>query len=382
MLGIVLTLALAATPTTALPKDVFARDRAIGATPGLPRLTTDLLLGRAGAERRLEARLAKPADNPGDAQLEGYQQLCGFYFRKQQFAEGLRTCIAAETIKQGSTGNMIDLHRAYAAAGPVSWSSNSVRIALTNGQRTTARRGATLVDTLIDTGTEIGIVSQGAATALQARPLGNPLQVGTTTTPIDGKLVQIDRVEVGNAELRRLTALVIPDEQAAMMGAQLVIPLPALIGLGRLAYLDHGKALALGADAPALGSNRAPLYWDESGVGFAVRLAGGVRGAHFDSGAETTWFFPAAAPILSAAERATRRSYQRKIAGLGGARTEQASVYRNVTLTVGTSRWHFPQIEMAEKDENGESARIGIQLFDRFRTVVLDFRRMQMSAGD
>lgn len=382
MLVAALSLALAAVQATALPADIFERDRAIGATPGITRSIADLLLGRPDAARKLETALAA-GHGSSDQRLEAYQRLCGFYFREQRFADGVRICSAAEGIEKGSAGNMIDLHRAYlAGAGPAKWSSGSVRIPLRNGQLAIAQGGSGSIVVLIDTGAELGVISRSAATALQARPVGSPLQIGTTTTPIDGELVQVESIAIGNAQLRHLIALVIPDEQAAIMGAQLVIPLSALTTLGRMAYLDHGRMLVLGDAVPRLGASRSPLYWDESGVGFAVRFAGGVRGVHFDSGSERTWLFPAAGSALSPAERGTRQSIKRKIAGLGGERTEDASVYRNVAVTVAGRRWQFPNIEMAEKDENGEAARAGIQLFERFRTVVLDFRRMQMSVSN
>jgi hypothetical protein len=36
---------------------------------------------------------------------------------------------------------------------------------------------------------------------------------------------------------------------------------------------------------------------------------------------------------------------------------------------------------MAAQVENGEAARVGVNLLERFRTVVLDFDQMQMSVA-
>ena len=239
-----------------------------------------------------------------------------------------------------------------------------------------------IVHQMIDTGAEIGVVSQSAAALLGAHSLDAPVQIGTTTTPVTGGIVRIDHVVIGDGVLLGLTAVVIPDEQARIMEAGLVIPLSALLPHGRLAYLDHGRVLTLGAAAPPLGRSRAPLYWDESGVGFAARFAGGVRAVHFDSGSLRTYLFPAADSALSAAERATGQARRRTISGLGGARVEDARLFRGVTIGIAGHAWRFPEIEMAEADENGEAARIGTGLLHRFRTVVLDFNRMRLSVAN
>jgi len=374
-------LLLGTAPSAELPRDIFVRDQVIGSQPGIKRLMADLLLARPRAASALEKALARGA-GVRDDRLDAYLQLCGFYFREQLYASGLRSCLAAEAIKKGAAANMIDLHRAFQQVGRVRWSSGAVRVSLTGGQATRVRHAGGTTEALIDTGAEIAIVSNRVAVLLGARPLGAQLAIGTTTTPVDGGLVLIDRVAIGNATLSNLTAFVLPDAQAKYAELDLVIPLSALLPFGRIAYVDHGAMLLLGTAAPPLGPARAPLYWDESGVGFAAQFAGGRRGVHFDTGSKRTWLFPAALPVLSAAERATVRPHKRTIGGVGGERVEDASIARNVRMGIAGQGWHFDEIEVAAKDENGEAARVGTGLFGRFSTVVLDFRRMQMSVSD
>jgi hypothetical protein len=379
-----LTVAFALAAAAAIaqpPVDIFVLDRTIGTRPTVKRLTANLLLGKPDAARQLERALAR-GSGPSEDRIDAYLQLCGFYFREQLYADGLRVCTAAEAIKAGAAGNMIDLQRAFQQAGPSRWSSAAVRIPLQNGQAVLVNHGGTRFAAQFDTGAEIGVISNRIAKLLDARPLGTSLAIGTTTTPVDGGLVQIDRVTLGNATLSNLTAFVLPDEQAKYAELELVIPLSAMLSLGRMAYVDHGSTLLLGRAAPNLGRARTPLYWDESGVGFAVRFGSGTRGVHFDTGSKRTWLFPTALAALSPAERATRRPYKRTIGGLGGERVEDASLLRGVTLRVAGQPWRFDDIEIAEKDENGEAARIGTGLLKRFRTVVLDARRMQMSVAD
>ncbi|HVH37466.1 MAG TPA: hypothetical protein VM757_02625, partial [Sphingomicrobium sp.] len=122
-------LLIAAPAAAQPPPDIFVLDRTIAARPSLQRLTANLLLGRPGAAGQLERSLARSGER-GEARLDAYLQLCGFYFREQRYADGLRVCTAADAIKKGSAGNMIDLLRAFAQAGPVRWSAGAVRIPL------------------------------------------------------------------------------------------------------------------------------------------------------------------------------------------------------------------------------------------------------------
>jgi len=385
VIALVLVLALVLLPGLAsadVPADVFLREEQAASQSRMQRLIVDLLLGRPGATQRLEIALQDSISQSAKDRREAYLQLCGAYFREQRFEDGIRVGMAAEALEKGSAGNMVDLHRAYQRAGPLRWSADSIRIKLRDGQLASARRGKVAIGTLIDSGAEIGLVSVAIAKKLHARELGAKLEVGTTTTAVTGGLVQIDSLEVGNATLLNLTALVISDEQAGYIGSGLILPMQALVEPGRLAYADHGTTLLLGRAAPPLGSNRTRLYWDESGIGFAARFSNGIRGVHLDTGSKRTWLFPAARAVLSRAERATRKAHQRTIGGVGGERVEPAELYRQVEIAVAGRRWRFPEIEMAAENENGEAARVGTGILDRFATVVLDFRRMEMSVED
>ena len=131
---------------------------------------------------------------------------------------------------------------------------------------------------------------------------------------------------------------------------------------------------------PQASGPSAQLYWDPSGVGFEAGFAGGGRAVHFDSGSERTYLYPAALPSLSGPERAGRVPFERKIAGLGGERVEQASRIPAVRLTIAGHEWIVAPIEVAENDEAGEAGRVGAALLDQFETVVLDFERMRMFA--
>jgi len=364
---------------TAVPQDICERDRKVGPEPSVERLVIDVGLGRGDAEKRLENWLATDPRPEADARLAGYQALCGAYFRSQRFGDGVRACSNAERIREGSAANVLELQRALAIVGPSHWSSGGVTIPLRDKQYTEVRSGDARVDAVVDTGAELAVISRSAASALGARPIGGSINLGTTTKPVSGSVVVVDSLEIGDSRLKRLSALVLEDEQLAYSGLNLVIPLSAIVGLRRFAYVDNGKRLLLGDAAPGLGARRTPLYWDESGIGFALDFAGGRRGVHFDSGAARSWLFLAVTDMLSPTERSSGRPSERRIGGIGGERVENGLKFRDVTVQVAGRPWSFAEVEMAEADENGEAARIGTGLLDRFETVIFDTERMQLS---
>jgi hypothetical protein len=236
------------------------------------------------------------------------------------------------------------------------------------------------IEAVIDTGAEMSVMMESVARRLGARPLGSS-SLATTTRPVAGGLAMIDSLTIGTAHLLNVPVAVLPDAQLTLADGT---TLPAILGLsaltsaGKAAFLSHGSILALGDAVPDVQARPVQLYWDPSGIGFEARFAGGMRAVHFDTGSRRTYLFPTAARSLSPAEAATRRPFERKIAGLGGERTEQAFRYERVAIQVGGRSWTVAPMEMAPLDEEGEAARIGVGLMDRFETIILDFANMRM----
>jgi hypothetical protein len=383
LIVVCVALAFLALPARAqdLPADVFQRDRALRGATGIERLTTDLLLGKRHAEAHIIDWLARHPDAPVTQRRDGWLALCAAHFREQRYAEGVPVCTRGEALHPGSAASMIDLMRILAQAAPASWSAPGVRIPLTKGLAT-VRHGDVSIQALLDSGAEVAFVSETVARQLGGRPLTGEATIGTTTTPVAGGLVLFDELQIGDAHLRNVAAVVLSDEQSAYAELTLVLHLAAFTSLRRAAYVDNGATLLLGDAAPRVRGRSTPLYWDESGVGFAVDFARERCGVHFDTGSRRTWLFPAASAALSESEQGSRAPFERRIGGLGGERVEQASKFRNVTMTIAGRAWRFDELEMAEADENGEAARIGTNLFERFGTVALDFERMRMSVAD
>lgn len=389
-LGVALSLVVAIcalpwSPASAqeVPSDPFQRQELLARADrdNIERLALDLAFGRRGAERRIEMWLVAHQNAPIEERVVGWLALCSDRFRRQMFAGALAACEQGDDLRPGAATSIIPLLRAARDVPPLTWSQHGVDLVLEDRQ-VTVSHGDTSVLALVDTGAEIAIVMESVARQLGGRALNGAVSMGTTTAPVAGGLVVFDRLTIGGAELRNLVALVLPDEQLELGESdtlRLVLSLPALTATGRAAFLDHGARLALGDAVPRVRGRSTLLYWDESGIGFGVDFANGKRGVHFDTGSRRTWLFPAAMSAVSAAELAKRQPFTRTIGGLGGERVERASKLADVTLGVAGRTWVLQDIEVAEEDENGEAARIGFNLLDRFEAVVLDFRTMRMS---
>ena len=384
LVGAAAALALSGCAGARLPSDAFQRDALLAARPEdeIDRLTSDLAMGRPLAEERLLSRLGASPSPSRNTLVRGWITLCAEHFRRLRYADGMQSCTMADELEQGSATSVVGLMAALAGKPPPSWSQPGVRIPLRDRAITVVSAGDVAIDAIVDTGAELAVVTATAARRLGAKPAGPNVHVGTTTNAVSGGMVMFEALRVGDSELRNLPAVVLADAELAPAEVEMILSLPVLVSAGRAAFLDNGATLVLGEAAPSPASPTTPLYWAQSGIGFAADFAGGRRGVHLDTGSQRTWLFPVAEEALSEAEQATKSSKVRTIGGLGGQRTEQGAEFRDVVITIAGRAWTFPAIEMAAKNDGGDAARIGLGLFKQARTVVLDFERMQMSLDE
>jgi len=365
----------------AAPQDIFVRAAAVErSSQDAARLIIDVVMGRRGATHRLERWLARNAHASTGARAEALAALCAEHFRRMSYARAADQCERSVEAGMSSDESTLDLARALRDTPPIRWENRYARIELDNGHFEIDTVDGP-VEGLLDTGAEIAVAMESVARRLGARSLGVRLEVGTTTTPVFGEIVVFDRLTVDGAVILNVPALMLPDAQLTMPDGdriEFILGLPALIAAERVAYREHGRALELGTQSPRGRENSTPLYWDESGLGFAADFPGGRRGVHLDTGASRSYLFPAALSVLAPEEVAAGYSIERVIMGLGGASTENTIEYPAISLSVAGHPWRLEEIEVSEEDLNGEAARIGIGLTQEFDTIFLDFGEMRM----
>ena len=348
------------------------------------RLALDVHLGRPTAE---DDTLMWITSNPNALQADRaglWAILCEDRHRRTLYSAALEACQEASRLGSKVTEDFLGLLRSLSKTPPMVWSARSVRVPISKDSDGTRRvvisHDSGPVEAVIDSGAELAIVMESVARRLGARPIGAS-SMGTTTTPVAGAIAVIERLRIGSAELRHVPFMILPDAQLTFpdgTSLPMVLGLAALTSAGKAAFLQHGQLLALGDAVPQIDVPPAPLYWDPSGVGFEAGFAKEPRAVHLDTGSRRNYLFPTAERSLGDQEMLTKIPFERKIAGIGGERTEQAFRFSSVTITIGGQPWTFAPMEMAPENDEGEAARIGAPIMDRFETVVLDFDQMRM----
>ena len=374
--GAVAALVLAGLASSALA-DPYATDRTV---TGEDRIMSDVIFGRPGAIERLRQRLTTaPAASPA-LQKEGWSTLCEHSYHVGQYAQGAKDC--AEAVLRDSDVNTAVIVRLLAAQ-PVPRAEGSARVALSAGAHVPVAAGDYRDFAIADTGAQISVMMESVALAAHVRILGASSSVDTTTTPVRGKIGIVPEVRIGGAVLRDLPVLVLPDHQLSIAGGRVRLPfilsLYALAEFGRVAWLDHGRVLALGDAAPAPTADAVPMIWHPQGI--AVPLDGriGRRAAHLDSGANLSYLFNAGLPMLRAEEVQRLAPSHRRVGGVGGVVDEQGDQLPLATLSMAGRPLVLTDVDVVRDTENGEVARIGEDVLNRYAAAVLDFRTMTFS---
>ncbi len=354
--------------------DPYATDRTV---TGEDRLMSDVIFGRPGAIERLRQRLTTAPAASLALQKEGWSTLCEHSYHIGQYAQGAKDC--AEATARDSDVNTAVIVRLLSTQ-PAPRSEGRARVPLSPGEHLPVIAGDYREFAIADTGAQISVMMESVAQAAHVRILGASSAVDTTTVAVRGKIGIAPEVRIGTATIRDLPVLVLPDRQLTMAGGQVRLPfilsLYALAEFGRIAWLDHGRTLALGDAAPAPGPDAVPMIWHPQGI--AVPLDGriGRRAAHLDSGANLSYLFHTGLDMLRAEEVQKLTASHRQVGGVGGVVDEAIDQLPLATLSLAGRPLLLRDVDVVKDTENGEVARIGEDVLNRYSAAVLDFRSM------
>jgi hypothetical protein len=369
------------TATPALADDPYAAD---GAATGDGRLTADVIFGRTGAIERLRARLHQ-ADASADLQTDGWSTLCEHDYHVGDYALGAKECDQAAA--RGTDANTAKIVRLLAAE-PAPRAEGSARVPLSPGGHIGVIAGDYQGFAIADTGAQISVMMQSVAKLAHVRILGASSSVDTTTTAVAGQIGILPEARIGAATLRDLPVLVLPDRQLILGGGAIRLPfilgLYAMTGFGRVAWLDHGRALALGDAAPAPTAGAVPITWHPVGIGVPIdgvanHGLGGRRQARLDSGANLSYLYRTALPLLKPEDAARLTPSRRQVGGVGGVVEEVIDTLPRATLALAGHPLEFGEIDVAKDPGEGEAALLGEDVLTRYAAAVLDFGTMRFS---
>jgi hypothetical protein len=381
--GVVLALSLAASVQAApLPPDYYAPRTGLDADHAL---LVDVWSGKPETIAALRHHLeATPA--PAIA-ADGWSFLCDFDYHSGLYAQGETDChkaIAANP--SGGDANTLAIIDRVKSLPPPS-SSGSARVALTSGVHIPVHAGDYADFAIADTGAEISVMMQSVAQAAHVNMLGASKDVGGTTGSVSGNIGLLPLVQIGDATVRNIPVLVLPDAQLTITHGKDVVKLPfilslyAMAGFGKVAFLDHDKWLALGAAAPADAAGAVPLMWHPQGIAVPLDGPGGRHAAHFDSGANVSYLFDAGLPLVSDAERAKVSDSTRDIGGVSGVVKETIRKLPVASLTLAGQPLVLKDVDVAKEPDTGEAARLGEDVLQDYSAVIFDFGTMQFSVS-
>ncbi|MBS0279435.1 MAG: aspartyl protease family protein [Proteobacteria bacterium] len=378
-----LALSLLAAPAfAAQTPDFFAPRAGLDADTAL---YLDAWSGRADVEERLRARLREtPA--PANA-ADGWSFLCNFEYHAAQYAKAIPDCEKAIALNpDGGDANTLAIVKLVADQPPPR-AYGSARVPVTRGVHVPVKAGGYDGTAIADTGAQVSVMMQSVAKAAHVKMMGASKEVGSTTATVSGQIGLIPEVRLGDAVVKNIPVLVLPDAQLTISDGKKSVSLPFILSLyaladfGRIAWMDHDRWLALGSAAPASFPGAVPMIWHPAGIAVPLDGPGGRRAAQFDSGADVSYLYEDAVPLVSDAERATIIKTKRKIGGVGGVVTEDVRRFPTVAFTLAGQPLVLKDADIAKEPETGEAARLGEDVLQTYSAVVFDFGAMTFSVS-
>jgi hypothetical protein len=309
--------------------------------------------------------------------------LCSFDYHTGRYEQALSDCAAADPKDSADTFAIVKL----VAREQLPRVQGSARVPIKDDMRIPVRAGDYKGNAVADTGAEISVMMQSVAREAHVRLLGPSRNVQGTAGGVTGKIGLLPQVAIGAAVIENIPVLVLPDAQLVLTSGKATLKLPFILSLyamadfGRIAFLDHCKVLALGAAAPASLPGATPMIWHPEGIAVPLQGPGGIRAAHFDSGANASYLYPAALPLLSEKERARISDNTRKIGGVGGVVEEKIQRLPLANFALAGRPLIFQNIDVAAQPASGEAARLGQDVLRDYATVVFDFGAMTISVA-
>jgi hypothetical protein len=373
---------LAAPAFAAQTPDFFAPRAGLDADTAL---YLDAWSGRADVVERLRARLREtPA--PANA-ADGWSFLCNFEYHTAQYAKAIPDCEKAIALNpDGGDANTLAIVKLVADQPPPR-AYGSARVPVTRGVHVPVKAGGYDGTAIADTGAQVSVMMQSVAKAAHVKMMGASKEVGSTTATVSGQIGLIPEVRLGDAVVKNIPVLVLPDAQLTISDGKKSVSLPFILSLyaladfGRIAWTDHDKWLTLGSAAPASFPGAVPMIWHPAGIAVPLDGPGGRRAAQFDSGADVSYLYENAVPLVSDAERATIIKTKRKIGGVGGVVTEDVRRFPTVAFTLAGQPLVLKDADIAKEPESGEAARLGEDVLQTYSAVVFDFGAMTFSVS-
>ncbi len=350
------------------------------------RLAFDAELGEPKADAVIDAWLTANPKAPAAQRAMLFHRLCIDYGVHGPVEQQIVACTESSRLTEGDEeASDLKIATILRSTPPISATGSATVPLISNPM---GSKSANLVVNgvslpwFVDTGAEISTITESTATKLRVRILEGTTDVGTSTgNRVTGKIGVIDKLTIGTATVEHLPVLILPDAMLTITPdytIQAILGLPAYVAFGRIAWLDGGKRLALGSAAAAPGGKTVRIYWHEDGVGIPMATPLGVRGVHFDSGADSTSLRTSALALLTKEQAAAATERDVAQGGAGGiVRTKLKVLPRLDYMLAGAP---LTAVKLNIEDSDDSAGRVGNDMIVQLQTLTIDFRTMTLSA--
>jgi hypothetical protein len=344
--------------------------------------------GEPGADRALERWLTAHAELAPAQRLRALKQLCGDYGVLTWNRPRVSVCAQEAALKarlgQSEEGDDDEGMAAALSDQPPIRAIGSGRVPLIwnnfGSQSTDVTVGGVTSSWFVDTGAEITVVTESLATRMKVSDVADRIRVGTTTSDVLGKVGVIDRLTIGSASAENVPVLILPDEQLKIGNVHQIdgiLGLPVMVAFGRLAWVDGGRALALGEAAPKARASAPKIYWHEEGLGVPVSTSRGIIGAHLDTGANTTDWRQEGIALLDPSLIAHAAEETAHVGGAGGVVEVKQKRLEKIAFRLGPVPVRLEKVSLNAPGPLS-AARIGMDGVSQFGVFILDFEQMRI----
>ena len=240
--------------------------------------------------------------------------------------------------------------------------------------------GDQALDAMIDTGSEVSVISASAARNLGLLRLSD--DVGTAAALFGrfaGHLAVAPVMEVGGLRFENLLIFVADDALTDAVGFQFILGRNVLVAVGGVALLDNGRRIRLG-DLSRCAQSGAEMFQINGQSRLTLEFKGGPATGFLDTGSPRSIAFAHRVPFYAAELKlvSDRRFYVAK----DGTPFEQGSMtgVRRARLSLAgeqiTMR-ELPAPRVSKPSKLGPLLIMGADLLYRIDTLILDFKAMR-----
>lgn len=242
-------------------------------------------------------------------------------------------------------------------------------------------------EAVLDTGANLSVLSETAATRLHVRILDGAASVGSASrAAVPVRIGVADELRIGGTTLRNVAFLILEDKQLQLplpggYAIDAIIGFPVFRAIGSIRF--ENARFAMGNAVPAEGAARMTARGSDL---FVEATVNGVPVAlHLDTGASDSSLSPAfAASHRSIIEK--EKVSRDRIAGAGGITARDIIVWKPARIEVGGQTAMLPGIAITVQEsaemKTQNYGTLGQDFLKKAGSFSVDFRSMLFRAGD